>query len=31
VIENSPVPVFDRENVESIADFIVERMELARP
>ena len=31
VIENSPVPVFDRENVESIADFIVARMELARP
>jgi molybdopterin-guanine dinucleotide biosynthesis adapter protein len=31
VIENSPVPVFDRENVKSIADFIVERMELARP
>jgi molybdopterin-guanine dinucleotide biosynthesis protein B len=31
VIENSPVPVFDRENVKSIADFIVVRMELARP
>jgi molybdopterin-guanine dinucleotide biosynthesis adapter protein len=31
VIENSPVPVFDRENVKSIADFIVARMELARP
>lgn len=31
VIENSPVPVFDRENVTSIADFIVARMELARP
>jgi molybdopterin-guanine dinucleotide biosynthesis protein B len=30
-IENSPVPVFDRENVEAIADFIVARMELARP
>jgi molybdopterin-guanine dinucleotide biosynthesis adapter protein len=30
VIENSPVPVFDRENVTSIADFIVARMELAR-
>ena len=30
-IENSPVPVFDRENVKSIADFIVARMELARP
>ncbi len=31
VVENSPVPVFDRENVKSIADFIVERMELAQP
>jgi molybdopterin-guanine dinucleotide biosynthesis adapter protein len=31
VIENSPVPVFDRENVASIADFIVAHMELARP
>jgi molybdopterin-guanine dinucleotide biosynthesis adapter protein len=31
VIENSPVPVFDRENVKSIADFIVAHMELARP
>ena len=31
VIENSPVPVFDRENVKSIADFIVARMDLARP
>jgi molybdopterin-guanine dinucleotide biosynthesis protein B len=31
VIENSPVPVFDRENVKSIADFIVVRMELTRP
>jgi len=30
-IENSPVPVFDRENVKSIADFIVARMDLARP
>jgi molybdopterin-guanine dinucleotide biosynthesis protein B len=30
-IENSPVPVFDRENVEAIADFIVARMKLARP
>ena len=30
-IENSPVPVFDRENVKSIADFIIARMELARP
>jgi molybdopterin-guanine dinucleotide biosynthesis adapter protein len=30
-IENSPVPVFDRENVKAIADFIVARMELARP
>ena len=31
VIETSPVPVFDRENVKSIADFIVAHMELARP
>jgi molybdopterin-guanine dinucleotide biosynthesis protein B len=31
VIENAPVPVFDRENVTSIADFIVARMELTRP
>ncbi|MGH6873869.1 MAG: molybdopterin-guanine dinucleotide biosynthesis protein B, partial [Aestuariivirgaceae bacterium] len=31
VIENSPVPVFDRENVKAIADFIVERMGLAGP
>jgi molybdopterin-guanine dinucleotide biosynthesis adapter protein len=30
-VENSPVPVFDRENVKSIADFIVARMELTRP
>ena len=30
-IENSPVPVFDRENVKAIADFIIARMELARP
>jgi molybdopterin-guanine dinucleotide biosynthesis adapter protein len=30
-IENSPVPVFNRENVKAIADFIVARMELARP
>lgn len=30
-IENSAVPVFDRENVKVIADFIVARMELARP
>jgi molybdopterin-guanine dinucleotide biosynthesis protein B len=31
VIENALVPVFDRENVTSIADFIVARMELTRP
>jgi len=31
VIENPPVPVFDRENVASIADFIVAHMELTRP
>ena len=30
-IENSGVPVFDREDVKAIADFIVARMELARP
>jgi molybdopterin-guanine dinucleotide biosynthesis adapter protein len=31
VIETSPVPVFDRENVKAIADFIVAHMGLARP
>jgi molybdopterin-guanine dinucleotide biosynthesis protein B len=30
VIKNSPVPVFDREDVKAIADFIVDRMELSR-
>jgi molybdopterin-guanine dinucleotide biosynthesis adapter protein len=30
-IENSGVPVFDREDIRAIADFIVARMELARP
>jgi molybdopterin-guanine dinucleotide biosynthesis protein B len=29
-VKKAPVPVFDREDVKSIADFIVERMELAQ-
>jgi molybdopterin-guanine dinucleotide biosynthesis protein B len=29
-LKEAPVPVFDREDVKAIADFIVERLELAR-